>query len=175
MQFIRISIFTFATFLVFSCCNAPRQNNDRRAKVNIDSVYQQILKDSVLVTGWYAVSDTPNGFRRQLDTTGQNYFIDPKPILVKAHFEKLTLKDNDFAQPDNFYIIMIEVYEQHNERWADATENAIGKRLGLVINDQLVSAPMVNARIESGMSSMHGRDKTKMEHYVKQLEADAIE
>ncbi|ALO16987.1 hypothetical protein L21SP5_03374 [Salinivirga cyanobacteriivorans] len=42
----------------------------------------------------------------------------------------------------------------------------------LVIYDELVDAPMVNARIESGMSSMHGREKKQMEEYLKQLKKD---
>lgn len=36
------------------------------------------------------------------------------------------------------------------QKWADATENRISKRIGFVFNDSVIMAPTVNCRIESG-------------------------
>ncbi|MFB6344024.1 hypothetical protein ACE1ET_20055 [Saccharicrinis sp. FJH62] len=45
------------------------------------------MADSVLATGWYYLSDTEPGFKMNLDKTEEIYFVDPKPILVKEHFD----------------------------------------------------------------------------------------
>lgn len=47
-------------------------------------------------------------------------------------------------------------------KWADATENRIGKRIGFVFNDSVIMAPTVNCRIESGSFTINSPDKTLM-------------
>ena len=45
------------------------------------------------------------------------------------------------------------------QKWADATESRIGKRIGFVFNDSVITAPTVNCRIESGSFSINSPDK----------------
>ncbi len=45
------------------------------------------------------------------------------------------------------------------QKWADATESRIGKRIGFVFNDSVIMAPTVNCRIESGSFSISSEDK----------------
>lgn len=45
------------------------------------------------------------------------------------------------------------------QKWADATENRIRKRIGFVFNDSVIMAPTVNCRIESGSFTMTARTK----------------
>ena len=46
------------------------------------------------------------------------------------------------------------------QKWADATENRIRKRIGFVFNDSVIMAPTVNCCIESGSSTINSPDKT---------------
>ena len=48
------------------------------------------------------------------------------------------------------------------QKWADATENRIGKRIGFVFNDSVIMAPTVNCRIESGSFTISSPDKAFM-------------
>lgn len=45
------------------------------------------------------------------------------------------------------------------QKWADATESRIGKRIGFVFNDSVIMAPTVNCRIESGSFSINSPDQ----------------
>ena len=48
------------------------------------------------------------------------------------------------------------------QKWADATEARIGKRIGFVFNDSVIMAPTVNCRIESGSFTINSPDKALM-------------
>jgi len=45
------------------------------------------------------------------------------------------------------------------QKWADATENRMGKRIGFVFNDSVIMSPTVNCRIESGSFTIISPDK----------------
>lgn len=148
------------------------KNKTKVKSINIDSLYNQIIADSVLVSGWYYITEDSSGFKRELDKTEEIYFINPRPIIVKEHFEKLELFETDFKgdYPD-YTGLKMQIHENFANIWADATGKSIGKKLGFIINNKLVSAPSVNGRIEGGMSSIN-RDvysKEDLEDFMNQL------
>lgn len=157
----------FVFLIAFSSCNGQRNAVDKVTNVNIDSVYNQILKDSLLVSGWYYIIETNNGFKRQLDKSEEFYFVDPRPILVKEHFGKIELFETDFKGQYSDYIgLEIRINKKYVNLWAVATEKSIGKRLGLIIDNKLVNAPQVNAKIEGGMTALN-RDVYSREELEK--------
>lgn len=157
----------FVFLIAFSSCNGQRKTVDKVTNVNIDSVYNQILKDSLLVSGWYYIIETNNGFKRQLDKSEEFYFVDPRPILVKEHFDKIELFETDFkGQYPDYIGLEIRINKEYVNLWAIATEKSIGKRLGLIIDNKLVNAPQVNAKIEGGMTALN-RDVYSREELEK--------
>lgn len=168
MRDLKNTVLIIIVFLIaFSSCNVQRKTDDKVTNVNIDSVYNQILKDSFLVTGWYYIIETNNGFKRQLDKSEEFYFVHPRPILVKEHFDKIELFETDFKGQYTDYIgLKILINKQYFDLWAEATEKSIGKRLGLIIDNKLVNAPQVNARIEGGMTALN-RDVYSREELEK--------
>ncbi len=58
------------------------------------------------------------------------------------------------------------------KKWADATENRIGKRIGFVFNDSVIMVPTVNCRIESGNFTINSPDKTLMIEVYNTLKWD---
>ena len=48
------------------------------------------------------------------------------------------------------------------QKWADATEAKIGKRIGFIFNDSVIMAPTVNCRIENGSFTINSQDKVLM-------------
>ncbi len=159
--------------IALSSCSSEKHNENNVVKnINIDSIYNQILKDSILVTGWYYITETDNGFKRQLDKTDEYYFIDPKPILVKEQFDKVEIFETDFkGQYPDYTGLKIQISQKHVNIWADATEKSIGYRLGLIIDNKLVNAPQVNARIEGGMTSLNRSvySKKELEEFISRL------
>lgn len=62
-------------------------------------------------------------------------------------------------------------------KWANATESAIGKRIGFVFNNEVITDPTVNSRIESGcfaISNPHSYDLKGMFNQMKQEKIDSI-
>jgi len=151
-------------FLLVNC--SGQKKSDETKHVDLESIYEQNMRDSVLATGWYYILESENGFSRQLEKSDAFYFIDPKPILVKEHFKVVKIETN--FQGNDY--LSIQTYERYKNIWADATEKSIGKQLGFIIDNKLVYAPKVNARIESGMASLWAYDKKELENFKKQLE-----
>ncbi len=168
-------LFFLATFCLAAnmvSCNGQMKSDDTK-QIDLESVYKQNIKDSILATGWYYIMDSNNGFERQLDKTDEIYFIDPKPILVKAYFDKIEISEvKPQGQYEGYLGLSIRINKKYSNIWAEATEKSIGKRLGLIIDNKLVNAPLVNAKIEEGMSSLNRGiyDKGELESFKKQLE-----
>lgn len=136
-------------------CTGQRKH-DKTKQIDINSVYEKNIADSILATGWYYLSETEPGFKMKLDKSEEFYFVDPKPILVKEHFDKVEIFETDFqGQYDDYIGLSIRINKKYIDLWADATGKSIGKRLGLIIDNKLVNAPQVNARIEGGATALN--------------------
>ena len=98
------------------------------------------------VNGWYPVDAPENR-------------IEGKAIVTTKDFDVVTLDTLSF--PD-MAIIEGKLKADKVQKWADATENRIGKRIGFVFNDSVIMAPTVNCRIESGSFTINSPDKTLM-------------
>lgn len=95
--------------------------------------------------GWYHIVD------------GQQDSISCEPIVAVTDFADLSLVYDSFDKS----VISGKVSKSKLSKWADATEKSIGKRIGFVFNDTVITAPQVNARIYSGyfqISIPHGHD-----------------
>jgi preprotein translocase subunit SecD len=51
--------------------------------------------------------------------------------------------------------LSIRLDKSGTDFWAIATEKAINRRLAFIINDKLVHAPIVNAKITSGLTALN--------------------
>ena len=91
-----------------------------------------------------SVRHRENGWYRIID--GQKDSIAPRPVVTVKDFAELRL-GKDFFGND---VITGQVCEHKLKAWADSTEQLIGKRLGFVFNDTVITAPRVNMRLESG-------------------------
>ena len=142
-------------------CNGQNTSKQTDFKTKIDSVYSNILEDSTLVTGWYYINDTKKGFERKLDKSNQSYFIDPKPIVIKDNFISIEIFKSHFKGYPDYIGLKIMLDEYGTNAWSIATENAIHRRLALIINNKLVHAPLVNAQIPNGMTVLNRTEYSK--------------
>lgn len=91
--------------------------------------------------GWYPVADYPDNS------------ILGKPLATVRDFERVVIVTDTFIiKSDTVIQLLIQgrVKPGKRQQWADGTERLIGKRLGFVYNDSVITAPQINARIESG-------------------------
>lgn len=92
-----------------------------------------------------SVKHRENGWYRIMD--GQKDSIASRPIVTVKEFASLRLEKDPFGKA----VITGSVSKHKSRAWADSTEQLIGKRMGFVFNDSVITAPRVNMRLESGM------------------------
>lgn len=96
------------------------------------------------VNGWYPVADVPENR------------IEGKSIVTVKDFGTVSL---DTVSDPDMAVIEGKLKAEKVQKWADATESRIGKRIGFVFDDSVIMAPTVNCRIESGSFSINSEDK----------------
>ena len=94
--------------------------------------------------GWYPVADIPENM------------IEGKAIATTKDFEKCII--DSVSYPD-MIVITGKLKEDKIQKWADASENRIGKRIGFVFKDSVIMAPTVHCRIESGTFTINSNDR----------------
>lgn len=103
------------------------------------------------VDGWYPVADFPDNS------------IVGKPLATVKDFESMAIvRDTFILENDTVSQLLIQgrVKPEKHRQWAEGTERLIGKRLGFVYNDSVITAPQINARIESGSFQINSSDTT---------------
>ena len=85
-----------------------------------------------------------NGWYRIID--GQKDSIASRPIVTVKEFASLRIDKDFFGKA----VITGSVSKHKLRAWADSTEQLVGKRMGFVFNDSVITAPRVNMRLESG-------------------------
>lgn len=111
--------------------------------------------------GWYHIID------EQQDSISQ------EPIVTVKDFVELNLEFDSFGKS----VISGKVSKVKLEKWADATEKSIGKRIGFVFNDTVITAPQVNARIENGnfqISNPYEYDLKRIYHQLLKEKANTV-
>ena len=99
------------------------------------------------VNGWYPVADFPENK------------IEGKAFVTTEDFAEVSLDTISFS---DMAVIEGRLKAEKIQKWADATENRIGKRIGFVFNDSVIMAPTVNCRLESGSLTINSQDKSLM-------------
>lgn len=112
--------------------------------------------------GWYPIADYPDNS------------VIGKPLVTVKDFDKITiLKDTFIIERDTVvqFLIQGRVKSEKRKQWADGTELLIGKRLGFIFNDSVITAPKINARIESGNFQIISPDTVLLKSIFSDLEA----
>lgn len=97
-----------------------------------------------------------------------------KPIITVKDMVGLKLEKDYYGK----YAINGRISRHKINKWADETENSIGKQIAFVYNDSIISDPQVNGRIESGTFMITSlSDKKLLEIYkgVMKEKSDSIE
>jgi len=139
-------------FLTFNCKSQSKEESR-----SLEDCYQENVKQSRLMTGWYYISDVDSGFTRQLDKTNDFYKINPFPIATAEDMVKLSINTDN---RDNLYL-SIKFGERGTDSWSVATKRSIGKQLALIVDDKLLCTPLVNMQITGGNAALGRTNYTK--------------
>lgn len=148
-------------------------NNSRLLELQplIEEAYTKNLLDSTLVTGWYYVAEEGSGFKRRLDKSDETYYIDPQPIAIQSNFSSVEKFETDFkgSRPD-YAGLTIVLDDYGRKTFALATSKALDHRLALVINNKLVSAPLIKKIVTDAFTFLR-----RGEYNTKEIDAFMIE
>lgn len=112
--------------------------------------------------GWYYITDNTQ------DSLSET------PIVTIKDFVVLRLESDASGKS----VITGSVSKHKRDKWADATERSIGKRIGFVFEGKVITAPQVNARIKSGnfqICNPHNYNLQEIYNGIRQEKIDAIE
>lgn len=107
--------------------------------------------------GFYPVADIPEDI------------IEGKAIVTTKDFAFIAL---DSLSCPNQTVITGKIKQDKIKKFADATERRIGKRIGFVYKDSVITAPTINCRIESGNFQINSNDKKLILEIYSKLKTD---
>ena len=119
-----------------------------------------------------SVKHRENGWYRIID--GQKDSIASLPIVTVKEFASLRLDKDFFGKA-----VIAGIVSKHKlQAWADSTEQLIGKRIGFVFNDSVITAPQINMRLESGnfqISNPHNYDMLSLYKSLLKEKKDSLD
>ena len=90
-------------------------------------------------------NERPNGWYYITDRVEDS--ISLEPIVTINDFEEIKLDSAENLKGKFIYQITGHVAADCVEKWADATEHSIGKRIGFVFQDEVICTPCINCYI----------------------------
>ena len=97
-------------------------------------------------------NERPNGWYYITDRVEDS--ISLEPIVTINDFEEIKLHSAENLKGKFIYQITGHVAADCVEKWADATEHSIGKRIGFVLQDEVICTPCIKGtRLKKGGQS----------------------
>ena len=129
--------------------------NDNNSKKIIE------LPSNYLVTGWYFIEDEKTDLERKLFKSEDSYYLNPKPIITNKNFTKLEIYKSNYGDLG----LSIRFDNYGTELWSEATTKAFARiqKLGIIVDNQLISVADIANPIFGGISAINRGDLTKEE------------
>lgn len=112
--------------------------------------------------GWYLIR------------SGQKDSIPQEPVVAVKDFTALQLETDGMGHT----AITGTISPYKCNKWAETTERNIGNRICFIFNGEIITAPKVSMRMESGnfrISNPYGHDLEKLYESIRQEKIDSIE
>ncbi|HYF04272.1 MAG TPA: hypothetical protein VEC36_12895 [Patescibacteria group bacterium] len=127
----KLAIITVVIILLFGCENSNQTSNAK-----------DLLNDSILVSGWYLISDTTTGFKRKFDKTNEIFNIEPRPILTSKSFKTVSI-----FQEKSFYCFYIMLDDEGAKSLNHAISINRAKNLALIIDNKFIYKHPYSAKV----------------------------
>lgn len=134
------SIF-YLSALLLSCSMQRQQTEENTIRSNSDSTLQ---------TGWYYIIKENKGFTRKLDKDTVVYSLDPSPIITAKNIVAYEIYEGS-----GYVGLSMQLDQEGTKAWEGATEKSVGRHIAFIVDDQLMSAPLVNAAMPGGMTALN--------------------
>jgi preprotein translocase subunit SecD len=104
----------------------------------------QLLSAQELLTGCYYVIEKSDS---TILATGKKdtVYVDKNPIITISDFDKIKLKKTNYS-----YVLEIDLKRAAVEKFRIATAAWVHKKMALIVEGEVISAPIVNSEIANG-------------------------
>ena len=173
-------LFSLAFFVFRSCDDSSNQNPlitiPEPAHLINDSGDILRFDSNILRTGWYyVVTDSSDGYERQLDRSDETYYIDPKPIITAKNFTRFEIFESGLK--DKKYIgLSMWLDKKGTESWAYATEKSSMThiKLAFIVDDRLLYVAQAESEITGGVTALNRGIYTReeLENFKKMIQRE---
>ncbi len=108
--------------------------------------------EKVILEFRFVETDSTYGLQKFLIRKGDQIFFVHKEVLA----DNSDIADASVQKVNDDYGIFVEFTEKGKYKWAQITQNNIGKRIGILLNNELITAPIIRAKIEQGLAIITG-------------------
>jgi preprotein translocase subunit SecD len=129
--------------------------------------------DTILQTGIYYITDSVTHYKRCRDSI-TCFNINPMPILTVANFKKISVYSK---KPDYLMLRGLELNfdKAGTLTFDEATKKSVGKMLAIIIDNKLISSPIIMSEITKGkciITFSNKITKSELEDIKKHLESE---
>jgi len=121
-------------------------------------------------TGLYLVIDSDSCIGKNennsLEYLSEKLCLGQNPVISIADFDSIIVAKAELNE-ENIFSLNIKLSESATKKFEEITSNNIGEKLALVINNEIIIAPIVRAKINSGLISIEDD-----EFIIKELEKE---
>jgi preprotein translocase subunit SecD len=94
--------------------------------------------------------------------TGEVMYLEKEPVLDQTSIQSASVFHDEFS-PNTGYNVHVEFDEAGAKEFARLTESSIGKRIAIVYDGQIMTAPFVNEKIPAGKAVVSNGNLSKEE------------
>lgn len=125
--------------------------------ISLISASTLFIPEKKLETGFYYVKDNASSstITVEFEENGENSILhlDTLAICTKEDFKDVQI---DYANYANIPLISIKLTEEGGRKFAEATVKSVLKKIAIVCNGKIISAPYVNEPIYGGQLQISG-------------------
>jgi preprotein translocase subunit SecD len=163
---------TVIILLAFAACHNPEVGRRIEAQDSAraaESQYEKWLRqdqeyraDTVLTTGWYYIVDVTTKYRRTIEKINESYYLLPTPFLTVRNFESIEVYQSS-PNVGSYWGLAIRLDDSGAVSLRRATDSWIDHKVGLVVDNKLLSAQLVLSRITGGITALNNGSESQQE------------
>jgi len=153
----------FLILLSISCNVSNSGMSIEEFEIKQAQIEKQNKDSKTLYDGWYHQSEDINDFLRINELSTDSFFLDPKPIVLIENFirgEGMTT----YAGNDGYTVYFDE---PATVEWSEATKKFQSERLVFIMDDKVVSAPIIASQVSAGICVFWNESTSK--EYLKKI------
>ena len=131
-------------------------------------------QDKIFVTGIYEVieSDSCSKINNyySLKYLSEELCLKQNPVIYISDFDSIRIASTEINE-EKLFALNIKLSESATKHFEEVTSNNIGRRLALIINNEIIIAPVVKGTIPSGLISVED-DEVRIKELEKQINAE---